>query len=349
LRIDSKSIFLSEPGKLELRKHSFEHSPSAGALLRMVVTTICGSDIRISKYGDPRITEPRILGHEMVAQVVDPGISKKFQSGDYVAIGADIPCGECRFCINGRSNLCEVHTAFGYQMNGGFSEFLFIPSKYLELAPIVRIAKSDYMNTFALAEPTGCALNGLRFSEVNVSDNLLIFGGGPVGIFLGLLANIEVGISNTKILIVEPSRDRRIFLNGLGLLCVESENEISGIKTFESGASKVFTATSAAITHQLALDHVSTGGAVNFFGGVPKGSPQLNIHANELHYRELTIGGSHGSRPEDHERAVEVIEENIEIWSKILSATYAIEDYRIAFEHVESATALKIGIEFDGV
>lgn len=334
---------------MELKKHSFEYSPSDGALLRMLISTICGSDIRISKYGDSRITEPRIMGHEMVAQVVEPGTSKKYQPGDYVAIGADIPCDKCRFCIDGKSNLCEVHTAFGYQINGGFSEFLLIPSKYVDLSPIVKIQKSDYMNTFALAEPTGCALNGLRFSHVNASDNLLIFGGGPVGIFLALLANIEVGISKSKILIVEPSRDRRTFLQDLGILSVESANEITGIKTFESGASKVFTATSAASSHQLALNYVSTGGAVNFFGGVPKDSPRLNIHANELHYRELTIGGSHGSRPQDHKRAVEIIEENIGIWSKVLSATYPVEDFQSAFDHVQSATALKIGIEFNGI
>jgi len=347
LQIKSKSVFLQRPGSLELADHIFSYSPKQGALLKLIVTTICGSDIRISKFGDSRINEPRILGHEMVARVLDPGTLTRFQPGDLVAVGADIPCGECNFCKVGKSNLCEVHVAFGYQIDGGFSEYMVVPSKHLNLAPIVRVEHTDYLKTFALAEPTGCAINGLRFSDVGITDNILIFGGGPVGILLALLANLRIGIPQSRILIIEPSAERRAIIETLGITSIGSENEIHRNEEFVFGASKVFTATSAAITHQSAIKHVSPGGAINFFGGVPKDSPMLMIHANELHYKEISLGGSHGSRPEDHAQAVEIIQSNLETWSKLLSRTYPVEEFRNAFDHVQSATVLKIGIHFN--
>lgn len=347
MNVTTKGLLLTEPGKLKIVERNLSWKIGEDSLLRILFATICGSDIRISKYGDSRITEPRILGHEIVARVVESGCSTKFKAGDVIAVGADIPCGECTFCLSNKSNLCLKHIAFGYQLDGGFSEYMVIPKEHVDLAPIVRINESPSIATYALAEPTGCAINGLRFSNVVNTDNILIFGGGPVGIILALLANLMIGIPKVKILMIEPSSERRDFVNSLGIATASSEIDIVKHDSFFNGASQIFTATSAAITHQSALKNIASGGTINFFGGIPKDSPDLTVHANELHYREIKIGGSHGSRPRDHAIAVEIITENMEIWTHLLTRTYSIDKYKEAFSQAQTASSLKLGFQFE--
>ena len=55
---------------------------------------------------------------------------------------------------------------------------------------------------------------------------------------------------------------------------------------------------------------LANGGVINFFGGLPTPSPKLNLITNELHYRELTLTGSHGSTPRQHSDAINIIKEN---------------------------------------
>ena len=109
------------------------------AVLESQLPTVCGSDLRIAKHGDDRIVPPRILGHEISARVIDAGTLVGIEKGDFVAIGADIPCGKCNYCKIGRPNLCLIHTAIGYQLDGGFAEHLIIPNQFLEYSPIVKV------------------------------------------------------------------------------------------------------------------------------------------------------------------------------------------------------------------
>lgn len=332
--------------------NTFEHSTrrvdwrtSYDAVFEILLTTICGSDLRISKYGDDRIIPPRVLGHEISARVLDAGNLENTFAGDFVAIGADIPCGKCDYCSLGRSNLCVVHTAIGYQLDGGFAEHLVIPSEFLKFAPIVRINGIANPTLYALAEPTGCALNGLKFSGVTHSDEVLIYGGGPVGIILALLSNSYLGIPKEKIVIVEPSPARRSLIHDFGINSIDSASRDVARDVFPLGASQVFTANSSWDSHKEALKNVRPGGMINFFGGVPKDAPALQLHANFLHYQEIKVGGSHGSTPEDHKQAVSIISEHVGLWEKLLTKRLPLENLEHALAILAAGTGLKVGVE----
>ncbi len=71
-------------------------------LVRVKACAVCGSDIRIYHHGNNRVNPPQTLGHEISGEVVEVGKNvTKFRKGDRVAIGADVPCGECVFCVAG--------------------------------------------------------------------------------------------------------------------------------------------------------------------------------------------------------------------------------------------------------
>jgi L-iditol 2-dehydrogenase len=83
-------------------------------VLKVRTCSVCGSDIRIFHHGNPRVVPPAILGHEVAADVVAVGKAvTRFKVGDRVAVGADVPCGECRWCREGLGNNCQVNYAIG--------------------------------------------------------------------------------------------------------------------------------------------------------------------------------------------------------------------------------------------
>ena len=91
-----------------------------GVLVKVKACAVCGSDIRIFHSGNSRVRYPAIIGHEISGEVVEVGKNvSRFSVGDRVAIGADVPCGECAFCEAGIGNNCQINYAMGYQFQGG--------------------------------------------------------------------------------------------------------------------------------------------------------------------------------------------------------------------------------------
>ena len=87
---------------------------------------ICGSDLRIFKEGSPRINVPRIIGHETSGVVVFSKM-KKIKVGDRISLGADIDK--------------KINFAFGYEIDGGFSQYMFLNKKIALKAPIAKRLK----------------------------------------------------------------------------------------------------------------------------------------------------------------------------------------------------------------
>jgi len=96
-------------------------------LIKVKACNICGTDIKILKYGYHKIKEGeyRILGHEVAGEVIKKGENvSTFNLGDRVAIAPNIGCGHCYLCAAGYNNLCNDYEAFGVSIDGGFAEYM---------------------------------------------------------------------------------------------------------------------------------------------------------------------------------------------------------------------------------
>ena len=83
-----------------------------GIKIKVDSCALCGSDIRIYNKGNERIKYPAVIGHEISGTVIESD-TKKFKNGDLISIGADIPCGSCKYCKSKQPNLCEENLAIG--------------------------------------------------------------------------------------------------------------------------------------------------------------------------------------------------------------------------------------------
>ncbi len=294
----SKAAFLRGIGDFEV-SNRHEILESEFVRLKIDSCAICGSDIRIFNKGNDRITYPAIIGHEISGIVVDSTI-EGFKNGDRLSLGADIPCGNCPKCLNGQPNLCKDNLAIGYQLQGGFAEYMNIDKRVLDFGPVVKLPEDFNLEAAALGEPLACAINGVEKLNVSQGGRVMIIGGGPIGIMLGYLCKKIRKCSTVDY--VDISSFKRKFISDLDISnSVYSYDQlIAKLKSLRCKYDYVFTACSVFQTHEVGISLLDNGGSINFFGGLPKPAPKLPIITNDLHYKEITLTGSHGSTPKQH-------------------------------------------------
>lgn len=339
----TNSLVFTQGSGFSLENRTFLQE-EGDAVFETLFTTICGSDLRIILHGDSRIIGPRVLGHEVVARVISSGKRNDFAEGDIVAIGADIPCANCKYCKRQQENLCTEHLALGYQIDGGLSSKIHFPAKFLSSAPIVKIRPNQYIEAYALAEPVGCVIHGVEFSLVQRSHNVLILGGGPIGIMISKVCLDLLGLGVEQVHIIEPFDARRSFIARMGLQVHANLSELEklGNPLFD----RIFTATSNPQSHANVLNYIDRGGRINFFGGVPKESSILKVDSNRLHYSEISLEGSHGSCPRHHRKATELISRDESFWAKMITARTTLAEINPAISRMRQGLELKVAVGF---
>ena len=110
------------------------------------------------------------------------------------------------------------------------------------------------------------------------------------------------------------------------------------------GANLVFTANPVVETHEQALEMVAKRGVVNFFGGLPQTARKMEVLSNIIHYKEAYITGSHGSTPQQHKKALELITSKKIKLELMITHKFPLDEIHTAFETAKSGKGLKVVI-----
>ena len=317
------------------------------ALLKVESCGICGSDLKIKKFGNKRINSGQIIGHEISGQIVKVNNVSKFKVGDKISLGADIPCQKCRNCKNNLSSFCEENLAIGHEIEGGFSQFMILNNHTLNHGPIKKFNNIDY-DIASLAEPLACCLNGYEKVSFNTYESVLIMGCGPIGVMLAFLAS-NLGIN--KILMTDISNDRLEILSNFSFITKYANSSKVAINSWvdkntnDRGVDLIFTANNNINSHIDALRLLRSRTVINFFGGLPANSDNVEVNTNQLHYKESILTGSHGSTPQQHSEALDLIENNQDFFRKIVSKSFSIDEHEKAYESASDTKSLKVIIK----
>src|SRR3979409_2666758 len=116
-----KTVTLEQPGHLTLSQTTQPSAPGPGeVLVRVLMVGICGTDLHAFEGTQPFFTYPRVLGHELAVQVIEPGHGVSgLKPGDVCAVNPYMTCGECVACTRGRSNCCAKMRVIGVHTDGG--------------------------------------------------------------------------------------------------------------------------------------------------------------------------------------------------------------------------------------
>ena len=340
-----RAAVLEELGRIELRDVPDPEIDDDSALLRVEAVSICGSDLRILRSGNPRVQPPAIIGHETAGVIVKAGKSvTRVKVGDRVAVGADVPCGQCRWCRNGMGNNCAINYAIGYQIPGAFAQYMKLPRLVLEEGPVSPFSESLDFDEASLAEPLGCAINGLELVGMSLGKTIAIIGLGPIGCMMIDLART---MGATKVICVQRSRLRMEIARGYGAdVYIFSEEEDVVARCLEEtggeGPDVVMTTCGSVEAHEQAVQMVAHRGTVNLFGGLSKDARPMSLLSNLVHYKECFLTGSHGCVPRHHELGVQLIELGKVRVRPLITHTFPLERIHEAFATMESRQGMKI-------
>lgn len=181
-------------GTKDLRIEEVE-APTPGegdVLIRVTYNGLCGTDA--SEYGRgqkmvPLQAEhpgsghagPTILGHEFIGEVVAAGAGAEHLIGRRVACGAGVSCGECGWCADGRTNLCESYYTLGLSTHGGLAELVAAPA-----AICAEIPDGCSDEDAALAQPLAVGLHAVHRAEVPDGSTVVLLGAGAIGSFISV-------------------------------------------------------------------------------------------------------------------------------------------------------------------
>ena len=317
-------------------------------LMRVGVCGVCGSDLRIFHFGNPRVKPPCVIGHEAAGEVVAVGEGvEKFAVGDRIAIGADVPCGKCEFCRKGIGNCCSINYAIGYQFAGGFAEYMLLEPLVVEIGPVTKVPDHVSDEAAAIAEPLACVLNGLELAQLSLGKSICIIGGGPAGL-LTVEASRAMGAS--KIILAGRNEKRLAMSADWGadvLVNPRKEDLIERVmsETGGEGPDIVMTTCGSVEAHEQAIAMVRKRGFVNLFGGLAKGTRDMSVQSNLIHYKECFVMGSHGCVPRHHRQAMELIAEGRVKAEAYVTDRYPLDEIVTAFEAASSKDGLKVAVE----
>lgn len=177
-------------GKNSIRVEEVDRpTPGAGeAVIRITLTTICGTDLHIVR-GEYPVAPGLVIGHEPVGVIADlgPGVTG-YEVGDRVLVGAITPCGQCNACLSGHTSQCGHGSGyealggwrFGNTINGAQAEFLKVPFAQANLAKIPDELTDEQVVLLSDIASTG--FSGAESGNIKIGDSVVVFAQGPIGL-----------------------------------------------------------------------------------------------------------------------------------------------------------------------
>src|SRR6188474_3726036 len=185
-----KALVYHGPGK-----KSWEEKPKpvikepTDAVVKILKTTICGTDLHIMKGDVPTVTDGRIIGHEGVGVIEEVGTGvSNFKKGDHVLISCITSCGKCDYCKRGMYSHCENGGwILGHLIDGTQAEYVRIPYADNSLYHIPAGSDEEALVMLSDILPTGFEC-GVLNGQVKPGDTVAIVGAGPIGLAVLLTA-----------------------------------------------------------------------------------------------------------------------------------------------------------------
>ena len=297
-----------------------------GAIVMTLGCGLCGSDI--VKFRHKIVHDGAVLGHEIVAEILEINSDTKFKKGDRIVTSHHIPCGECNFCRHGNVSMCE-HFKKTNIFPGGFSEKVFVSEEHLQnVAYLVPENMPDEEISFY--EPLGCCIRAIKRCALQKDDTALIVGLGSIGLLMGE----RLKAMGYKIYGCDLIPERIELAKKMGIEPFDFSFEVDGV-FMTSGADKAI---------DTALKAVRAGGKILVFSSTPLSNGYPN---NEIYYKELTVLGSYSPSPADLKDSFDLLASG-KVNVKGLTTVYPLDKIQQAFDDTVANKIFKAYIKIAG-
>lgn len=320
-----KAIEITKPFEIKFIDREMPVLKDNEALLKVLYCGICGADVASFMGNQPFTTYPRIPGHEFSARIVEiPENDRGLKKGDIVTCNPYFNCGECYSCRRGIVNACTDNQTMGVQRDGSFQEYITMP--------IERIIDGKGLSAqqLALIEPFSISNHALSRANVNVGDNLLIMGAGPIGLF-ALLKAKAIG---ANVAVADMLESRLVLAEEYGadlVINVKEKNLDDECKKFTdgNGFDVCVEACGAPETFLNCIDNSAHGANIILIGN---GKRETTFVHSVILKKELNIFGSRNAFTKDFEELIDLVKAEKVNPLKMISGIYDAENAAAAFD-----------------
>ncbi len=294
-------------GKHDLRIEEAK-KPEIGprdVLIQVKACGVCGTDVHIYEgdKGAAEVTPPTILGHEFSGVVVETGAEvENCRAGDRVCIDPNCYCGTCEPCRNGVAHYCENMIGYGTTVNGGFAEYCAVNERQ-----VYQLGENTSFEQGAMAEPVACCLHGIDMCEIQPGHQVVVIGGGMIGLLMMQLAKLA---GAAKVALLEPVENKRAVAEKLGAdICIDPVREDVKGALKAAGMTWINTVIECVgrpSTIQQAVDLAGNKAVVMMFG-LTKPDETISVKPFEVFQKELVLKASF-INPYTQKRALDLID-----------------------------------------
>jgi 2-desacetyl-2-hydroxyethyl bacteriochlorophyllide A dehydrogenase len=295
-----RTLVCTKPGEFNYADKEKPVLKKDHAIIKIRRIGICGTDLHAYEGTQPFFEYPRVLGHELAGELVEFDTAPGFSMGETVSFIPYFYCGKCIACRNGLPNCCADIKVCGVHIDGGFAEYLQVPSYSLlhgEGLPFDQLA---------LVEPLAIGAHAVRRAGVRAGEFVLVVGAGPIGLGIAEFARIAGGkvimmdINNNRINFCKEKLEVTFSINPslvdpLTKLKEITDNDMPTVVIDATGSQKAIINAFQYMAH----------GARYVLVGLQKG--EISFSHPEFHKREATLMSSRNATKEDFELVVSSI------------------------------------------
>jgi alcohol dehydrogenase len=259
------------------------------AVVKILKTTICGTDLYIMKGDVTTVTDGRIIGHEGVGIIDEVGNSvNNFKKGDHVLISCITSCGKCEYCKKAMYSHCESGGwILGNTIDGTQAEYVRIPFADNSLYAIPSDADEEALVMLSDILPTGFEC-GVLNGKVKPGDTIAIVGAGPIG--MAALLTVQF-YTPAEIIMIDQDNNRLDVAKTLGATHTINDKDENAVEkvmklTHGKGVDTAIEAVGLPATFELCGKIVAAGGHLANIGVHGK---SVILHLESLWSRNITI------------------------------------------------------------
>lgn len=344
-----KAVAIVEKKKVELINLTKPIPKSNQVLIKIKACALCTHEQRVY-LGISKMPLPFIGGHEITGEIAQIGMdvdAKKYKVGSKVAVRILYKCGSCYYCRRGKENLCVetnrlLVNEFGVSGIGGLSEFIVADTSQIWLLP-----DDISLEKATMVEPIACVVNSIDEGNLRLGDDVVIIGGGIMGMLHLLCAKLR----GARTIMLEPIEERRKLAQELGCDITIDPMHADPVQTVRNltdgrGAEVVFNTTSVSAVAEQAVQLTGSMGRCIMFSSQHPDEP-ISISPNWLHHSEAVITGAVSPSVRSFDTSVNLLTKNLINPENLISGVFDYTEADKAFEEAVKPDTFRIIVKFD--
>jgi len=269
--------------------------------IKVAYCGLCGTDLHVYHgHMDERVGCERIIGHEMSGTVEAVAADvENIAVGDHVVVRPLAPCNNCPACTAGNSHICHNLKFLGLDTDGALQQVWTVPQHTVH-----RLPQNLSLKHAALVEPTAVACHDVNRSRLQAGENVLVIGGGPIGILIGMVARHKGG----KVTISEVNDQRLSIAEELGFNTINPVEIDVGEHMYQTtggkGADVVFEVSGTQAGVDGMTEAVSARGRIVMVA-IHAEKPAIDLF--KFFWREIELLGARVYTADDFEMAIDLL------------------------------------------